>query len=140
MITLNLVAANEGETKIKNYLENNVSEILAEKINNGIRIVKDDKTLINKKTIATFMKYASEEAKKLAEKGARFAMVEDTTVFGWAIHFWEEDTIEGVLFNEDGTEYKSPAPVVAPMTEVKPKAPEPPKPQNMSLFDLVGVA
>jgi transcriptional antiterminator NusG len=49
------------------------------------------------------MDYAHEEARKEAEKGAKFAMVEDKVVFGWLIHYFEEDSIEGVLYNEDGT-------------------------------------
>ena len=51
MINLNLTANNEAEKRIKEYLENNVSEELANKINNGTSIVKDNKTLINKKTL-----------------------------------------------------------------------------------------
>ena len=55
------------------------------------------------------MKYACEEARKLAEKGANCACVEDSVVFGWAIHYFEEDSIEGTLYTIDGEEYK-PAP------------------------------
>ena len=58
------------------------------------------------------MSFATEEARKQAEKGARYAMVEDDTVFGWAVHYFEEDSIEGTLYNEDGTEYKAPMPKV----------------------------
>lgn len=100
------------ETKIKEhevlkeYLEQNASETLADKINNGVKIVKDGKTLINKKNLETFMIFAYEEAKKQAEKGAKFAAVLDNVVFGWLIHYFEEDNIEGILYNEDGTEYK----------------------------------
>ena len=39
MIKLNLVANNIQLQKIKDYLENNASEILAEKINNGVHII-----------------------------------------------------------------------------------------------------
>ena len=91
---------------LKAYLEANASKELADKINNGVKIVKDGKTLINKKTLYTFMSYATEEAKKQAEQGAKCAMVEDNVVFGWLIHYFQEDTIEGILYNEDGTEYK----------------------------------
>ena len=38
MITLNLTTANDSKIKIKDYLEKNVSEALAEKINNGVLI------------------------------------------------------------------------------------------------------
>ena len=49
---------------IKDYLENNASQTLADKINNGVQIEKDGKTLINKKDLESFMKYASQEAQK----------------------------------------------------------------------------
>ena len=64
-------------------------------------------------------------------------MVEDDIVFGWAVHFFEEDSIEGTLFNEDGSEYKpQPKPAAkAPTVKAQPK-PQP-KPQ-MSMFDLMG--
>ena len=81
MIKLDLETKNEAEKRIKEYLENNVSEVLAEKINNGVHITKDEKILINKKSISSFMKYANNEARKLAEKGASFACIEDTTLY-----------------------------------------------------------
>lgn len=111
MCNLNLETKNKQHEILKKYLEENASDILAEKINNGVKIQKDGKTLINKKMLDTFMEYATEEAKKLAEKGARSAMVEDSVVFGWLIHYFEEESIEGILYNEDGTEYKKPTPV-----------------------------
>ena len=92
---------------LKVYLEANASETLIDKINNGVKIVKDGKTLINKKTLETFMSYATEEARKQAEQGAKCAMVEDNVVFGWLIHYFQEDEIIGTLYNEDGTEYKA---------------------------------
>ena len=49
---LNLQATTKEERKVKAYLEANASEVLAEKINGGVRIQKDGKTLINKKTLA----------------------------------------------------------------------------------------
>lgn len=106
MIKLNLETNKKEYEIIKEYLENNVSEELANKINNGVKIVKDNKILINKKTLDTFMQYANEEARKLAQQGANYACIEDKTVFGWAIHYFEEDSIEGKLYNEDETEYK----------------------------------
>ena len=141
MPTLNLNAKNETEKIIKKYLEQNASEILAEKINNGTRIVKDGKTLINKKTLAGSMEYACNEAQKLTEKGARSACIQDSVVFGWVIHYFEEDSIEGILYNEDGTKYIPSKPVVkatsgtSPATPYTPPAPKP-KPQ-MSLFELI---
>ena len=135
---LNLQATMKEEQKVKAYLEANASEVLAEKINNGVRIQKDGKTLINKKTLAGFLKFACGEAKKQAEKGAQFACIDDDTVYGWAVHYFEEDSIEGTLYNEDGTEYKAPMPkVTTKASTVKYTPPKPqPKPQ-MSMFDLL---
>ena len=106
MCNIKLETKNQQQEALKAYLEQNASETLADKINNGVKIVKDGLTLLNKKTLDGFMDYAHEEARKEAEKGARFAMVEDKVVFGWLIHYFEEDSIEGVLYNKDGTEYK----------------------------------
>ncbi|MBO5908872.1 MAG: hypothetical protein J6Q67_03700 [Clostridia bacterium] len=139
MITLNLTAETEEEKLIKTYLEENASEILADKINNGVEVEKDGKTLINKKTLSGFMKYASGEAKKQAAKGASSACVRSDVVFGWAIHYFEEESIEGTLYNEDGTEYK-PAPKVIPEPITPPvvKEVKPPEPRNeqQSMLDM----
>lgn len=137
MPKLNLEAKNETQKIIKDYLEQNVSDMLAEKINNGVRIHKDGKTLINKKTLEECMEFAIKEAQKLTEKGARAACIQDSVVFGWAIHYFEEDSIEGTLYNEDGTEYKPPKPVTPPKPAATYTPPKPqPKPQ-MSLFELM---
>ena len=134
---LELQATTKEERLIKAYLEENASETLAEKINNGVRIQKDGKTLINKKTLAGFMKFACGEARKQAEKGANSACIESDTIFGWAIHYFEEDSIEGTLYNEDGTEYKIQPSVTAKAPAVKYSPPKPqPKPQ-LSMFDLL---
>ena len=137
MIKLNLETKNKEQEIIKAYLEENASETLANKINNGVKIQKDNKTLINKKTLDTFLQYTYEEARKLAEKGAKCACIEDKTVFAWAIHYFEEDTIEGILLNEDGSEYKK-----APPTP--PKQIETPKPKKennqQSFFDVLDLS
>ena len=136
---INLTAANKQEELILAYLQENASETLAYKINNGMPFEKDGKPLINKKTLSDFMKYACDEARKLAEKGANCACVDDATVYGWAIHYFEEESIEGALYTIDGEEYK---PVVAkPKTTQKPTytptSTAKPKPQNLqfSIFD-----
>lgn len=137
MPKLNLEAKNETQKIIKDYLEKNVSDILADKINNGVRIQKDGKTLISKKTLAGCMDFALKEAQKLTEKGARAACIQDSVVFGWAIHFFEEDSIEGTLYNEGGTEYKPPKAATPPKPATAYTPPKPqPKPQ-MSLFELM---
>ncbi len=138
MTNLNLTANGKPQELILAYLQENVSDVLADKINNGVSIVKDGKTLINKKDLDGFMKFATDEARKLAEKGARSACVEDGVVYGWAIHYFEEDTIEGNLFNTDGTEYK-PIVKAAQKPEVKKVEPPKPKQQQASLFDMFDV-
>ena len=137
MPELNLTAKTKEEQKIKAYLEKNASSTLADKINNGTKIQKDSKTLLNKKTLADFMKFACDEAKKQAEKGAQSACIDDDVVYGWAVHYFEEDSIEGKLYNEDGTEYKiQPGVTVkAPAATYTPPKPQP-KPQ-LSMFDLL---
>ena len=132
---LNLETKSKEQELVKAYLEKNASETLTEKINNGTPFEKDEKTLINKKTLDGFMKYASSEARKLASKGANSACVEDKVVYGWAIHYFEEDSIEGTLFNADGTEYKpAPKPTPAQVRKVEAKEPEQ---RQATLFDLM---
>ena len=132
---LNLETKSKEQELVKAYLEENASETLTKKINNGTPFEKDGKTFINKKTLDGFMKYASSEARKLASKGANSACVEDKVVYGWAIHYFEEDSIEGTLFNEDGTEYNpAPKPTPAQVRKVEPKKPEQRQP---SLFDFM---
>lgn len=142
MITLNLKAESPELQAIKEFLQENANEFLAEKINNGVYIQKDGKRLLNKKDLASFMKYACEEARKLSAKGATSACVKDEIVFGWAMHYFEEADIIGTLYNEDGTAYQ-PAPkkntssvqrTPAPAVQAKP---EPPKPRQFNLFDMM---
>ncbi len=80
------------------------------------------------------MKYACEEARKLADNGVKSTCVEDKTVFGWAIHYFEEDSIEGILLNEDGSEYIAP-PTTSPkqIETVKPKKAN----NQQSFFDIL---
>ena len=135
MIKLNLETKNEAEKRIKDYLEENVSETLANKINNGVSITKENKILINKKTLSGFMNFANNEARKQAENGLNYACIEDNIVYGWAIHYFEEETIEEKLFNEDGSDYK-----VEIKTTPKPvKIEQPKKKENTqaSLFELM---
>ena len=137
MPKLNLTTTTKEEQKVKAYLEANASSTLAEKINNGVHIQKDGKTLINRKTLAGFMKFACDEAKKQAEKGAHSACIDDDVVYGWAVHYFEEDSIEDTLYNEDGTEFKKQPSVAAKAPTVKYTPPKPqPKPQ-LSMFDML---
>lgn len=132
---LNLTAQNKQEELVLKYLRDNASETLADKINNGTPFEKDGHLLLNKKTLAGFMKYACDEARKLAEKGANSTFIDDQTVYGWAIHYFEEESIEGTLYTIDGTEYKPTVKRIESNT-VKAK-PEPKKQENVqfSFFD-----
>ena len=136
MIKLNLTPQNKQEELILTYLQNNASETLADKINNGTPFEKDGNPLLNKKTLSGFMKYACDEARKLAEKGANSACIDDATVYGWAIHYFEEESIEGTLYTIDGAEYK-PAPKKSVNTKPVTVKPQPQKQQSLqfSLFD-----
>ena len=134
---LNLEAKTKEQQRVKAYLEENAFDILAGKINNGVLIKKDGRILLNRKTLDGFMSYANEEARKLAEKGAKAACVDDDVVFGWAVHYFEEDSIEGALYNEDGTEYKIQPKATAKVPVAKTQPKPHPKPQ-MSMFDLMG--
>ena len=137
MTKLNLGATSREQKIIKAYLEDNASETLAEKINNGTPIEKDGRRLINRKTLDGFMRYACDEARKLAAKAASSACTEGKVVFGGAIHYFEEDGIEGTLYNADGTEYKPVrTPASKPTTMVKAVAKPQPVPQ-MTLFDFM---
>lgn len=132
---LNLKTNSQGEELVKAYLEENASEVLADKINNGVTIEKDGKTVVIKKTLQGFIKYATEQAKQQSAKGATSAYIPDNVVFGWAVHYFEEDSIEEQLFNTDGTEYKpisiktsSPS-LIAKSAKAHPK--------QSSIFDVV---
>lgn len=136
MPTINLTAKGRDQELILAYLTENASDVLADKINNGVPFEKDGKQLVNRKDLNGFMTFACNEARKLADKGSRSAAVEDSVVYGWAIHYFEEDTIEGKLFNPDGTEYKPPAPVKK--TTAKPTPKPTPKPKSQfSFFDML---
>ena len=136
MTKLKLEATSREQEIVKAYLEENASETLAEKINNGTSVEKDGKHLINRKTLDGFMRYACDEARKLAAKGVNSACVEEKVVYGWAVHYFEEDSIEGTLCNEDGTAYKAPMSKPVPVSTKY----EPPKPKShppLSIFDMM---
>lgn len=106
MRELQLEAKTPEEERVKAYLNENASETLRGKIENGTVYEKDGHTMTNRKTLSDFMEYACAEARKQAEKGAHSACIEDRVVFGWAIHYFEEDSIVGTLYHTDGTPYK----------------------------------
>ncbi len=135
---LNLTANTTAEEKILQYLKENASETLANKINNGTSFEKDGNPLLNKKTLAGFMKYACEEARKTVESGSSSACIEDSVVYGWAVHYFEEESIEGTLYTLDGEEYK---PAVkaknAQKTTYTPTSAPKQQNQQASLFDII---
>ena len=100
---LNLEVGSQNEQIIKDYLENKASEILVEKINNG------------KKTLKGCWNYIYSEARKRAENNC--ACIADTEVFGWAIHYFEEDSI-----NESEISYVPVKTVVTKKKEEKSKS------------------
>lgn len=74
-----LEAGNPTEQRVLDYLNENASDVLAEKINTG------------KKTLAGALEYCKEQARDKAINGC--ACIDDATVFGWVMHFFEEDDI-----------------------------------------------
>lgn len=106
MNKLNLTASNDYEEIVKKYLEENASESLIEKINNG------------SKTLSGFFEYAKNGAHKRAVNN--YACIADKEVFGWAIHYFEEDSIkEGQSNNKPAAEKKPQAKPVEKKTVSK---------------------
>lgn len=132
MQQLNLKAIGPEQEAVLNYLQENAGSMLADKINNGVEILKNGATLLNKKTLDSFMDYAREEARKLAEN-KKYACVKSDTVFAWAIHYFEEESIEGILYNLDGSEY-SPKVNAQIKNNIQTPVKSQPKPQ-ISMFD-----
>ena len=140
---LNLQTQNKEQEILLAYLEQNASEALVAKINAGIPVSKNGVQLVMKKGLTGFMKYATEEARKAAPKGATSACIEDKTVFSWLMHYFEEDSIEGRYFNLDGTLYTPPKKETNKAAPAKPK--DNPKPQlkqetELTLFDMLAAA
>jgi len=82
MARINLAARSGTERRILDYLEANASEALAAKINVGSR------------TIGDALKYCEGQARKM-HSGGGCVGVEDATVFGWVVHFFEEQEPTG---------------------------------------------
>lgn len=108
-IQLTLKAENATEQRVLEYLQENASAALAAKINAG------------DKTLAGCLDYAKEQARKMAN-GASCLCVDDATVYGWIIHFFEEDDIK------EGEKPKAKVRTLAPPPVKKPEPkPEPKK-------------
>ena len=87
MARLNLEAKNPAQELILQYLEQNASESLAERINQGNH------------TLQECFDYIRNEAKKRAVNGV--AAIEDRQVYGWAIHYFEENGNPGDVPADD---------------------------------------
>lgn len=117
---LNLVAKTEEEKEIKEYLENNVSEVLAEKINNG------------KKTLKGCWNFITNEAKKYLNN--KSGGVSNKVVFGWAVHYFEEDSIkEGKIDNSSNT---TPTKAKEPKEKTKKVESKPKEKKHPTIEDL----
>lgn len=129
---LNLSADGSEQQAVLQYLESNASDVLAEKINNG------------SKTLEGCWKFIESQAKKKA-KGQNCVCCTDQEVFGWAVHYFEEDSIkegekEAV---EKGDTYEV-TPTGMKKVQPEPKKKEPKKEEvvqlegQITLFDFVG--
>ncbi len=124
----NLTAKTDNEKRILAYIEQNATDYLCNKINNG------------KKTLQGCWKYITSEAKKQAVNGC--ACIEDSTVFGWAMHYFEEDSIKEGATPKPNTTPKTTArntPTKAEPPKATPKPKPTPKKQEVeqiSFFDL----
>lgn len=104
---LNLVAKTKNEEIILNYLKSNVTDILAEKINAG------------KKTLQGCWNFIVGEARKKAVSNC--ACIEDREVFGWAVHYFQEDSIEECKSAPAAKTAITAEKKTAPKPEAKPK-------------------
>jgi hypothetical protein len=121
---IKLTPENKTEQRIFDYLEKNASEALAEKINTG------------KKTLSGAIAYATAQAKKTAG-GSSSACVDDETVFGWIIHFFEEDEVAEPKPAKKNT-IRTPGGEKAAPKAAKPEKPDPRRNQTeLNLFSEV---
>ena len=122
---LGLKAENNAQKIILDYLEANASEALAEKIKTGT------------KTLGQCWTYIVKQAQK--QKEGNCACIPDIEVFGWATHFFEEDSI-----TEEETKKPVAKVVVKEEKKAEPKlkkekaSKEEILPGQMTIFDLMG--
>lgn len=83
MARINLKASGKNQELVLEYLETNASDVLVEKINAG------------KKNLDGCWSFITKEARKVANNNC--ACVDDQTVYGWAIHYFEEDDIDAAI-------------------------------------------
>lgn len=140
---LNLEAKSDNEIAILAYLEENASEALAEKINSG------------KKTMTGCIGYITGQARKRAKNG--MAMIKDVEVFGWAVHYFEEEalnnepakiekTVKEERTTEDNAVFRRTSSSSGYYEKKEKKAPEPKKKETkneqldgqLDMFELMG--
>ena len=118
--------ANSKETEIiLDYLEENASDVLAQKIHDG------------KKTMDDCWKFIYECAKKAAS-GKNSYGCEGQEVFGWAIHFFEEDSIKAndIVKNKPIKTEKPKEVKKAAEPKKKPEEKKEDLPGQMTIFDF----
>lgn len=89
MARTKLTASGKYEELVLAYIEAEASDMLVEKINNG------------EKGMTDCLGYIKEQARNQAQHGV--AMVEDREVYGWAMHYFEEDSIKPGALRPSGT-------------------------------------
>jgi hypothetical protein len=119
---LNLEASTQQEKLILKYLEAHASLDLEEKINSGT------------KTLADCWAYITGKAKEKAVKGC--AVISDDVVYGWAMHFFEEDDIKVKPKDQAKPSVSTSTPTI--QNVVKPKKTPKISDDQISLFDLFG--
>lgn len=113
--------ANSKETEIiLDYLEENASDVLAEKIRKS------------NKTMDSCWKFIFECARKAAKDKGSYGCT-DQEIFGWAVHFFEEDSIKAEDIVKD-----VPVKSEKPKKEVKKAAEQKNKPEEKKEEKLPG--
>ena len=124
-----LTANGRNQELILAYIEQNASNVLIEKIK------------ASRKTLGQCMSFIINQARKKAMNGC--AMVEDKEVFGWAMHFFEEDSIKASEIQAPAAKIvtqgtvKKPEPVKKETVKKEPVKTEQLKGQ-MNIFDFLG--
>ena len=124
------------EKIVAEYIDANASDVLVEKINKSDKGIKDCWSFIVNKA-------------KAKAKGSRAVGVADIEVFGWAIHYFEEDSIKKgdipkeeakvETVKEDNVAAVAKEPVKIVKVEKKPKEPKSDMfPGQMTILDFLG--
>ncbi|WP_302559210.1 PcfK-like family protein [Phocaeicola coprocola] len=100
--------ATQFENTIKNYLDSRAKEdsLFAEAYKKANKSIKE------------CCKYIYSQARKLA-KGSNSVGIDDATVYGWAVHYYDEDDIK-VDKVQERVEVVAPVAIQKPVKEEKP--------------------